>query len=118
MMNNLKTILKSEFEVTDLGDLHDLLEIQFNFGPKSIELSQTAYIDSILSRFDLRDCNLTILPIDWGTTRTRSNPENVLKNIKTSQSMIGSIMYLVTGTRPDLTFAISFLARLFSAPIK
>jgi hypothetical protein len=32
--------------------------------------------------------------------------------------MIGSIMYLVTGTRPDLTFAISCLSQLSSAPNK
>jgi hypothetical protein len=49
MMNNVKNTLKSEFEVTDGGDLQWLLGIQIKFGPKGIELSQTAYIDSILS---------------------------------------------------------------------
>jgi hypothetical protein len=49
MIQNLTNTLKSEFEVTDLGDLHWLLRIQINFGLKGIELSQTAYIDSILS---------------------------------------------------------------------
>jgi hypothetical protein len=49
MMNNVKNTLKSEFEVTDLGDLHWLLGIQIKFGPKGIDLLQTAYIDSILS---------------------------------------------------------------------
>jgi hypothetical protein len=49
MMNNIKNTLTSKFEITDLGDLHWLLGIQIKFGPKGIELSQTAYIDSILS---------------------------------------------------------------------
>jgi hypothetical protein len=70
MMNNIKNTMKSEFEVTDLGDLHWLLGIQIKFGPKGIELLQTAYIDSILSRFGLQDCNPTTLPIDRGTTLT------------------------------------------------
>jgi hypothetical protein len=118
MMNNVKNTLKSEIEVTDLGGLHWLLEIQIKFGPKGIELSQTAYIDSILSRFGLQDYNLFILPIDRGTTLTRSNPDDVLKDIKTYQSIIGSIMYLVTGTRPDLTFPISILTQLSSPPNK
>jgi hypothetical protein len=118
MMTNDQNTLKSEFEVMDLGDLHWLLEIQIKFGPKGIELWQTAYIDSILSRFGLQDCNLTILPIDRSTTLTRSIPEDVLKDMTTYQSMIGSIMYLVTGTWPDLTFAISFLAQFSSAPNK
>jgi hypothetical protein len=70
MMKNVKNTLKSEFEGTDLGDLYWLLEIEIKFGLKGRELSNTAYIDSILSRFGLRDCNLTILPIDRCTTLT------------------------------------------------
>jgi hypothetical protein len=114
MMNNIKNTLKFEFKVMDLGDLHWLLGIQIKFGLKCIELSQTAYIDSVISRFDLQDYNSTILSIDRGTALTRSNPENVLKVIKTFQSMIGSIMYRVTGTRPILTFAISLFSPNFS----
>jgi hypothetical protein len=42
MMTNIKNTLKSEFEITDLEDLHWLLGIQIKFGPKGIELLQTA----------------------------------------------------------------------------
>jgi hypothetical protein len=49
MMKNLKNTLKSEFEVIDLRDIGWLLGIQIKFGLKGIELSQIAYIDSIIS---------------------------------------------------------------------
>jgi hypothetical protein len=113
MMKNVKTTVKSEFEVMDLEDLFWLSGIQIKFGLKGIELLQIAYIDSILSQFSLQDCNPTILPIDRGTTLTQSNPEDVVKHIKIYQSMIRLIMYLVTGTRPDLTFTISCLSVMF-----
>jgi hypothetical protein len=48
MMKNIKNTLKSKFEVTDLGNLHLLFGIQIKFGVKGIELSSTAYINSIL----------------------------------------------------------------------
>jgi hypothetical protein len=118
MMNNVKKTLKSEYEVTNLGDLYWYLGIQIKFGPMGIELSQIAYIDSILSQFGLQDCNPTILPIDQSTTLNQSNPEDVFKDIKTYQSMIRLIMYLVPDPRPDLTFAISFLAHFSSTPNK
>jgi hypothetical protein len=109
MMKNIKIPLKSEFDVTDLGDLHRLLGIQSKFGPKSIEISQIVYIESIISQFGLEDCNMTILLIDQGTTLTQSKLEALLKGRESYQSMIKSIMYLVTGIKPDLTFTISDL---------
>jgi hypothetical protein len=115
MMKNLKKTLKSEFEVMDFDDFHWILEIQIKFGLKGKELSQTAYIDSILLQFSLQDYNPTILQIDQDTTLTQSNLEDVLKDIKTYQSMIGSILYLVTDTRPYLTCVESFLKQFSSA---
>jgi hypothetical protein len=116
MMKHVKKALKYEFNVTDLGDLHWLLSIQIKFEKKGIELSQTAYIDTILLRFGMTDSNPTILPIDRNTTLKRSMPDEVLKDIQVFQSMIGSIMYLVTGTRPDLTFAIYLASHNFPPP--
>jgi hypothetical protein len=52
-MKNVNNTLKSEFEGTDLEDLHWLSGIQIKFGPMGIGLSQTAYIDSIFSQFGL-----------------------------------------------------------------
>jgi hypothetical protein len=88
MMKNVNNTMKSEFELTDLGDFYWLIGIQIKFGPKGIELLHIAYIDSILTSFGLQDCNSTDLPSDKKTTLTRSNPDNELKEIKTYQSMI------------------------------
>jgi hypothetical protein len=118
MMNTVKNTLKSEFEVTDLGDLHCVLGIQIKSVPKGIELWQTPYIVSILSRFGLQEYNLTIIPIDRVTPLRRTHSEYVLQDINPYQLMIGSIMYLVMVSRPDLTFAISLLAPFSSAPNK
>jgi len=40
--------------------------------------------------------------------------EQPKEQVTTYQSMIGSLMYLVTGTRPDLAYTISFLAQFCS----
>jgi hypothetical protein len=76
------------------------------------------YIDTILLRFGMTDYIPTVLSIDRNTTLKRSMLDEVIKDNQVYQSMIGSIMYLVTGTRPDLTFAISCLLQFSSAPNK
>src|SRR5258707_8293604 len=105
VMDNLKDLLKSEFKVTDLGDLHWLLGIRIEYRDNDITLSQSVYIDTILKRFGLYDCNPVTYPldknhqIDKATTNTDSEV-----NIKLYQQMVGSLMYTVIGTRPDITF--------------
>jgi hypothetical protein len=81
MIKTVMITLKFEYVVTDLGNCHWLPEIQIKFGPKRIELKQ-----SILLRVSLQDYVLTCLPHDCGTTLTRSNFENGVNDIKSSQS--------------------------------
>src|SRR5258706_13577605 len=64
VMDNLKDLLKSEFKVTYLGDLHWLLGIRIEYRDHDIALSQSAYIDTILKRFGLYDCNPVTYPLD------------------------------------------------------
>src|SRR5258705_13899332 len=64
VMDTLKDLLKSEFKVTDLGDLHWLLGIRIEYRDHDIAMSQSAYIDTILKRFGLYDCNPVTYPLD------------------------------------------------------
>jgi hypothetical protein len=82
MLKHVKTALKSEFDVTDLGDLHWLLSIYIKFGKKGMELSQLAYIDMIVLRFGMTICNPTVQPIDRNTTLKRSMLDEVVKDIQ------------------------------------
>ena len=47
----------SEFNITDLGDLYWLLGIWIKYREHDIVLSQSTYIDTILKRFGLTNCN-------------------------------------------------------------
>ena len=64
VIDKLKELLKSEFKVTDLGDLHWSLGIRIEYRDHDIALSQSAYIDTILKRFGLYDCNPITYPLD------------------------------------------------------
>ena len=56
LMDSTKELLKTEFEVTDLGNLHWLLGIKIDITQAEIIQSQTAYTDKILERFGMQEC--------------------------------------------------------------
>ncbi|GJX04434.1 retrovirus-related pol polyprotein from transposon TNT 1-94 [Tanacetum coccineum] len=84
-------------------------------------LSQKAYIDKILERFNMSKCSDGIVPIQKGDKFSlKQCPKNdverkEMENIPYA-SVVGSLMYLQTCTRPDISFAIGMLSRYQSNP--
>ena len=126
VMDNLKDLLKSEFKVTNLGDLYWLLEIWIEYRDHDITLSQSAYIDTILKRFGLYDCNPVTYPLDKNhqidkatTIDKATNADNSNEvNVNLYQQMVGSLMYTVIGTQPDIAFTVTRLSQFLTKPTK
>lgn len=110
LMEQTVSILKAEFKVKDMGCLHWLLGIQIDYSSAGITLSQSAYIDRILTRFLLQVCNPVSSPIDQNHKLMAANRGEQRVNATSYQQIIGSVMYLVSGTRPDLAYTITHLS--------
>lgn len=116
LMDQTVNLLKAEFKVNDLGQLHWLLGIQIEYTNAGISLSQTAFIDRILTRFSMQDCNRVLTPIDANQRLVAASANDKRANATSYQQIIGSIMYLVTATRPDLAYTITHLSQFNSDP--
>jgi hypothetical protein len=110
--------LEIEFEVTNMGQFDWLLGIQITFNRNSIEFSQEAFVDKILERFQMNDSHPTLLPIDPNTRLTKEDSVLEAEEHRLYQSIIGSWIYLVTYTRPDLAYPVSYLSQFLAAPSK
>jgi len=115
--------LSSHFELRDLGPTSYFLGIHITRDRpnRSISLSQHQYIVKMLDRFKLTDCNPVSTPMDPGlcldTSMAPSTPEEVAFMRHTPYlSAVGALMYLAVTTRPDITNAVSILARFNSNP--
>ena len=120
-MDKLKELSKSEFKVTDLGDLHWLLGIRIEYRDQDIALSQSAYIDTILKRFGLYNYNPVTYPLDkyYQIDKATTNTDNSNEvNVKLYQQMVGLLMYTVIGTRPDIAFTVTHLSQFLTKPMK
>ena len=79
-------------------------------------LTQELYIGTILSRFGMENSNTVSIPLPKALTLMKGTTEQLKDQVTTYQLMIESLMYLITGTRPDLAYTILFLAQFSSCP--
>jgi hypothetical protein len=98
----------------DLGEADIILNIKLIKGENGITLSQSHYMEKMLNRFDYKDSKSSPTPYDPSLT-LRKNRRIGRDQLRYSQ-MIGSLMYLASATRPDISFTVSKLSRFTSNP--
>jgi transposase InsO family protein len=122
-LEKLKTDLAERFEMKDLGEAQFCLGIQIvrDRARKTISINQSVYIEGILKKFGMAECKPIGTPLDANTKITSSmSPESdqELEKMKGTpyQQAIGSLMYAMLGTRPDIAYAVGALSRYNSNP--
>lgn len=116
LMDQTINLLKSEFKVNDMGQLHWLLGIRIDFTSDGIRLSQEAYVDKILTKFRMEACNPISTPMDANQRLLAATVEETRAEPALYQQIVGSINYLVTATRPDLAYTIAHLSQYNKDP--
>jgi hypothetical protein len=123
LISKYKQKFNDRYTLTDLGPVHWFLGIKItrDRSARTISLSQTSYIDSILARFGLSDAKPYDTPMVPGATYSRSDcPSNATEAAQMQRTpyceAIGSLMYASVATRPDITHAISALSHYLDNP--
>jgi hypothetical protein len=82
-----------------------------------ITLLQSHYVEKILSHFGYSDCKSSPTPYDRSmlVRKNQGHPKDAKDQLRYSQ-IIGSLMYLASATRPDISFAVSKLSQFVSNP--
>ena len=92
--------------------------MQFNISDNTISINQSLYINNILTRFNMQDCTPKTLPCPTDLYKlmkfTKPKP---LSDKKQYQELIGSLVYLMYCSRPDICFIVGILSRFMSDPL-
>ena len=83
-----------------------------------ITIDQCNYLEEVLTRFQLTDAKaaITLLPSNW---EPKANTGKMMAaEITCYQSIIGSLLYLMVGTCPDIAFAVTHLSQFSTNPTK
>jgi hypothetical protein len=118
-INQLKTGLMDEFKMKDMGELQYFLGMQVHRdrAKRTIMIHQEGYNNMILERFGMQQSAPASIPIPQGVKLAKiEDDEESSVDIKRYQSKVGSLMYAMLCTRPDLAFAISQVSQFSSHP--
>jgi hypothetical protein len=113
-----KTIFKAEYKMKDLGNISRYLglDVTQSTDRSSLQISQRSYIQEILRTYGFSDCNPTATPMDPGMILQKSQEEVNVELQQKYQEAIGSLMYVMVQTRPDIAYAVSTVAQFSSNP--
>ena len=115
----IKKKLTKMYEMTDLGLVQRFLGItvERDRAKRTVKLHQQAYIEGLLRRYGYEDCNPVATPMVPGQALSSDDGKPLVdEEVTWYQQLVGSLMYAMTSTRPDLAFTMSKLSKFFDKP--
>lgn len=114
LMASVKESFSKRFKMKDLGEISRFLGIQFKYGKDCIEMNQTQFIEKILSKFEMKECKPT--PCMFGIDKVAASESPELNDPRSYRAILGSLIYVMTSTRPDLCYIVTKLSQKMSRP--
>ncbi|CAA7036370.1 unnamed protein product [Microthlaspi erraticum] len=124
-ITRLKHILSREFEMKDLGAARRILGIDIFRDRKRgiLQLSQQDYLERVLKDYGMLESRSVQTPIGTHFKLSSTKAEDMadteieMKDISYSNA-VGSLMYAMVSTRPDIAHAVGLVSRFMSSPCK
>ena len=117
IITDLQKKLKVRFDMVDLGFVQHFRGMMVSrdvYGQK-VYITQEGYIGRVLERFGMSDCKPVATPMDKDKPYEREEEEEACDETIYEQ-LIGSLGWIAIGTRTDISFAVSYLARFGANP--
>jgi hypothetical protein len=125
VIKEVKSQLSSKFDMKDLSAANFILgmEIKRDRASMKLWLNQRKYVETILQRFNIHGSKPVKVPILIGVNlsadqcpKTQEEEEDMSHVLYASA--VGSLMYAMVYTRPDIAHAVGVLSRYMSKPGK
>ncbi|KAL0310413.1 UNVERIFIED_CONTAM: hypothetical protein Scaly_2930800 [Sesamum calycinum] len=100
-----------------MGEADVILGIKLIRSTDGIAISQSHYVEKIIEKFGYQNSRIAKTPYDSSVALFKNESGVSVAQLRYSQ-IIGSLQYLANGTRPDISFSVSKLARYTSCPDK
>jgi len=113
----IKTALATTYKITNLRTTRQFLGIDiYRLRDGTIGLGQRRFIDSVLKRFHIEKAYNATTPLDDKFKLDLVDETDGETDPREYQAIVGSLMYIVLATRPDISFAVAAHTRYNSKP--
>ena len=99
--------------MTDFEELSWFLGIQFKFDDGVITMDQSHYLKKVLLRYDMENCKPRSTPSEQ---KLSFSSDLEIIDITKYREMVGSLIYAMTCTRPDLCWIVTKLSQYLDKP--
>jgi hypothetical protein len=109
-LNDIKSLLSKRFQMKDLGEVKNYLGINIDYDNEKgkMTLDQSNYIETLANKYDIKNSKLYSTPMEQNLKLEPA--QSACEGIK-FRNLIGALLYLSSGTRPDISFCVNYLSR-------
>lgn len=107
----IKDQLSTYFDVKDLGKARYCLGLEICQSPGIITIKQSSYIKQIIKKFNMVEANPVVTPLEVGMKLANEEVKENNPSELPYRELVGALMYAAVATRPDIFYAVSFLAQ-------
>lgn len=113
LIREVKRMLEKRFNMKDLGELRHFLGIDFTQRRGEVKMSQSRHIEKVLQRFGMSECKPRLTPCEQ---KLELDGEGEIVDATGYREIVGSLIYIMTSTRPDLSWVVSKLSQHLAKP--
>ena len=103
-----------------MGELHYFQGVKVVRDKESgdVWIGQPADATSVLQIYGMENVKAVNTPVDTSTKLIKAKEDEECVDQQRYQSAVGSLLYLSSSTRPDITYAVSTVAKYSANPTK
>lgn len=117
-IETFKSTFRKDFDIKDLGKVDYILGIQLveNEKDNCFYLLQSNAIKDLLKKYGLENCNPVDTPTETDFYTKILDENGVIKDNTAYREIIGSLLYISSVSRPDISFTVNILSRFVENP--
>jgi len=106
-LKDIKDKLSDKFKMKDFGEVRSYLGINIKNDCNKNEITQIECIKSLARKFHIIDLKNHHVPMEQNL---KLEPAPSEKNNIKFKNLIGTLLYISTGTRPDISYSVNYLS--------